>query len=135
MTKRQAQAASVAARGASAPATPATRTSTDVQNRFGGVLEELRALGTIVIERHERPAAVLLTVEEYARLQASAPPAQQLDALTVEFDALVARMQSPSASAGLLRAFSASPAELSTAAAAGIRQSKRAASRAASRRA
>ena len=62
--------------------------STQVQNRFGGVLDDLRSHGTIVIERHDRPAAVLMSVEAYTQLHARAQPSQQLNLLTAQFDAL-----------------------------------------------
>jgi prevent-host-death family protein len=97
--------------------------STQVQNRFGGVLDELRTVGAIVIERHDRPAAVLISVEEFERLRANSQPSRQLDMLTSEFDALVARMQSPSVAAGLAKAFAASPAKLAAASASSIRRS------------
>jgi antitoxin Phd len=98
--------------------------STQVQNRFGGVLDELRKSGAILIERHERPAAVLMSIEDFAHLSARAQPGPQLRALTAEFDALVARMQSPEGSAGLAQAFAAAPAELAAAAAPLIRASR-----------
>jgi prevent-host-death family protein len=112
-----------------APSTPPSLdeypqvSSTQLQNRFGGVMETLRTSGTIVIERHERPAAVLLSIEEFDRLRAGAAPARQLDMLTAEFDALVANLQSPQVAAGLQAAFSATPAALAKAAAPGIRAS------------
>jgi antitoxin Phd len=99
----------------------AARSSTELQNRFGEVLEELRAEGTIVIERHERPAAVLLSVDAYARLQAQQSAPSSLDQLTAEFDALVARLQTSDAAEGLARAFAAPPSALAAAAAPGIR--------------
>lgn len=97
--------------------------STRLQNRFGLVMEELRASGALVIERHERPAAVLLTIEEFDRLRANAAPARQLDMLGAEFDALVAKLQTAKAVSGLNAAFSASPATLAKAGAPGIRAS------------
>ena len=89
-----------------------TVSSTDVQNKFGRVIDDVRAAGTIVIERHERPMAVLMSVEAYEALQSGANQSQRLNALTSEFDALVAHMQTPKGRAGLQRAFDASPAQL-----------------------
>lgn len=97
--------------------------STRVQNRFGGVLDELRTGGAIVIQRHDRPAAVLMSVEDFAQLHASAQADRQLNMLTAEFDALVARMQAPVAAAGLAQAFAASPSELAAASSRMIRAS------------
>ena len=101
-----------------------TLSSTNVQNRFGGVLDDLRSGGPIVVERHDRPTAVLMSVETYAQLLANAHSGLQLDMLAADFDALVARMQSTRAAAGLMKAFSASPAQLAAAAAPLIRASR-----------
>jgi len=101
-----------------------TLSSTNVQNRFGGVLDDLRSGGPIVVERHDRPTAVLMSVETYAQLLANAHSGLQLDMLAADFDALVARMQSTRAAAGLMKAFSASPAQLAAAAAPSIRASR-----------
>ena len=90
--------------------------STDIQNTFGRVIDDVRAAGTIVIERHARPMAVLMSVEAYEALRSGATQSQRLNELTGEFDALVARMQTPKGRAGLQRAFDASPAQLAAAA-------------------
>lgn len=97
--------------------------STQLQNRFGSVLDDLRASGAIVIERHDRPAAVLVTVEEYARLYENSRADTQLDVLSREFDALVQRMQTPEATAGIRKAFTASTELMAAVAAPIIRAS------------
>ena len=71
----------------------AVRTSaTDFKQHVGKYLDIART-GRVIIERQKRPTAVLISVEEYEGLNPSA--ARVLDALTGEFDALVAGMQRP----------------------------------------
>ena len=63
-----------------------------------------------MITKHEVTRAVVLSVDEYESLVQ--PKAAALDALAAEFDALLARLQSPEAEAAMRDAFSMSPAEL-----------------------
>lgn len=101
------------------------RSSTQVQNQFGGVLDLLGANGAIVIERHDRPAAVLMSVDAFTQLQASSQAGRQLDMLTADFDALVAHMQTTRGAAGLMQAFTATPKRLAAAASPLVRASVR----------
>ena len=61
-----------------------------VKNKFRDVAEQA-AKGAVAISRYRRPELVLMSAEEYVRLEKlrRAP----LDALTGQFDALVAKMQ------------------------------------------
>jgi prevent-host-death family protein len=70
--------------------------------------------GAVVITKHEAPKAVLLSVENFNAL--SQARETRLDTLSGEFDALLARMQTPKARAGMRRAFSASAEKLGKAA-------------------
>jgi antitoxin Phd len=90
-------------------ATLQTVTASDLKNKFGEVIVQATK-GAVAITRHQRAAFVLLPVELYLELQqARTAP---LDALTSEFDAMVARMNTPAAKQGVARLFEASPAEL-----------------------
>jgi len=62
----------------------------------------------------------LLSVDEFNALAQATEP--KLQALTAEFDALLARMQTPKARAGMKAAFEASPKELGRAAVAAARK-------------
>jgi hypothetical protein len=63
--------------------------------------------GAVAITRHLRAEFVLLPVEQYLELQQArnAP----LEALTSQFDDMVARMNTPAAKRGVARLFQASP--------------------------
>ena len=87
-----------------------TVTATEAQNEFGSVLE--RAVGdrVVVITRHNAPRAVLLSIDRYNALTGAG--AAVLETLSGEFDALLARMQTPTARAGMRKAFQSSAKQL-----------------------
>ncbi len=94
-------------------------TATDAKKQFARVLELVLQGGAVVITKHDAPKAVLLSVDEFTALtKATEGP---LDTLSAEFDALLARMQTPRARAGMKAAFAASPKELGKAAVAAAR--------------
>src|SRR4051794_3396970 len=96
------------------PGSTVYMTSTEAQNAFGRVLETVARQGTVMITKHNATQAVVMSVERYEALTRA--PRPDLNLLSEEFDAMVARMQTPEAHAGLLAAFRASPEELSQAA-------------------
>jgi|SRR5437016_3318044 len=91
---------------------PVTTTATDFKQHVGRYLDVART-GPVVIQKQGRPTAVLLSVEEYDALSPS--PSRVLDALTAEFDSLVARMQRPDFERAMEKAFAAPPAALGAA--------------------
>lgn len=96
--------------------------ATDIKNAFASVWDRMIAEGAIAITRHEKPKAVLVSVERFEELVRSGRPA--LDQLTEEFDALLAGMQSAKAKRGLAKAFKAEPAELGRTAVSAARKRK-----------
>jgi len=94
--------------------------ATEAKNRFGGVLAKVEAGDVVAIVRHNTPTAVILPVAEYRRLAGAA--SRKLDLLTDEYDALLARMQTPEAGAAMAAAFHAAPAEMGKAAVAAARR-------------
>jgi hypothetical protein len=68
----------------------------------------------VVITRHDAPKAVLISMEDYQAFART--PESQLNALTGEFDAALAEMQTPKALDGMKRAFGASRKQLGKAA-------------------
>ena len=88
--------------------------ATDAKKQFGRVLEMALRGGVVVITRHDTPKAVLLSVDEFNALTRATE--RTLDTLSAEFDAMLARMQTPRARARMKAAFQASPKELGKAA-------------------
>ena len=95
-------------------------TATDAKKEFARVLEMVIQGGVVVITKHDAPKAVLLSVDEFNALALA--PSHKLDALSGQFDALLARMQTPKARAGMKAAFAASPKQLGRAAVAAARR-------------
>lgn len=96
------------------PGAESTVTATAAKNEFGRVLEKAIQGGIVVITKHDQPKAVLISVREFNALTSA--NRMKLDALSGEFDALLARMQTPAARAGMEAAFNASPKQLGKAA-------------------
>jgi prevent-host-death family protein len=90
-----------------------TVTASDLKNKFGEVIAQALK-GAVAITRHQRAEFVLLPVEQYLELQEARTAS--LDALTSEFDAMVARMNTPAARRGVDQLFKAAPAALGTSA-------------------
>lgn len=93
---------------------PASFTATEAKNEFGRLLERAIQGDSIVITRHEKPKAVLISIDEYNALKRI--PDAQLAALNDEFDAMYERMQTPNSRAAVRDLFSATPGDLGKAA-------------------
>jgi antitoxin Phd len=88
------------------PAVPATK----AKNEFGAILEKATHGAAVVITRHDRPKAVLLSYDEFESL--IKVRSRSLGDLGAEFDEMLARMQTPKTRKGMKGAFNASPAQL-----------------------
>jgi prevent-host-death family protein len=93
---------------------PARFTATQAKNEFGRILELALQGGAVVITKHDAPKAILISMDEFNKLSQTAE--RSLATLSGEFDALLARMQSPKSRAAMKSAFRASPEELGSAA-------------------
>lgn len=92
-----------------------TVAATRVKNEFGAFLGKATHCGAVAITRHERPTAVLISYDEFQSLVKGR--SETLDNLGTEFDAFLARMQTPKARKRMKSAFNASSARLGRAAA------------------
>lgn len=89
-------------------------TATEAKNEFGRLLEKAILGDVVVITRRDTPKAVLISIEEFNAL--STAPEARINALSGEFDALLARMQQPTSRHAMQAAFRASPEQLGRAA-------------------
>ncbi len=96
--------------------------ATEARNEFAGVLEKALVKGPVVIEKQSAPKAVLIAIDELDAMLGH--PSRPLDALTAEFDSLLARMQTPGSRKGMKAAFDASPEALGRAALAGAKRAR-----------
>jgi antitoxin Phd len=95
-------------------------TATDAKKQFGRVLELVLRGGAVVITKHDAPKAIVLSMDEFTALAQGA--VSPLDSLSADFDAMLGRMQTPRARAGMKAAFGASPRDLGRAATAAARK-------------
>jgi len=101
----------------------ATVTATQAQNEFGRVLDDATRVGAVVITKHGRPKAVLLSIARFGQLRER--EATALETLSGKFDEMLDRMQTPESRAAVDRTFEASPQELGRAAVAGAARSRK----------
>jgi prevent-host-death family protein len=99
---------------------PSSVTASEAKATFGRVLERAMHDGAVVITKHDTAKAVLLSIERFNALSGGGGTA--LETLDREFDALLARMQTPRARRGMKTAFGASGKQLGQAAAAAARR-------------
>lgn len=93
-----------------------TMPSSEAKNGFAQLLDQVRRhTKPVVITRNARPAAVMLSVDEYERLVRAVP--DPLASLSAEFDHLVAAMQTPAGQGSVDALFDSAPGELGAAAA------------------
>jgi len=85
-------------------------TRTALAGEIQRVSKAVQAQGEVLITSHNKPEMVLMTVERYIELQQAGRPS--LDALSQEFDHLVARMQACSTPVGAASAFAMEGTEL-----------------------
>lgn len=92
------------------PSVPATR----FKNELGTIFEQVAHSGVIAITKHDTARAILLSVEEFEALVGKR--SRSLDALSGQFDGLLARMQMTGTKEATAAAFNASPRMLGRAA-------------------
>jgi len=99
---------------------PSSVTASEAKSEFGRVLEMAIQGAAVVITKHDAPKAVLMSVENFNALSRASET--RLETLSGEFDALLAKMQTPKAQSGMKRAFAASATQLGKAAVAASRR-------------
>jgi hypothetical protein len=92
-----------------------TISATELKNATADVFEQVAARRAVAITRHDKPRAVLLSIEQYEALTAQHNP-PWLEKLHEEYGGLLNRMQGPEQRAAAERAFNATPVELGEAA-------------------
>jgi antitoxin Phd len=116
MTTEYRPSSSVSARVRELPSV----TATELKNSTADVFDQVAARRAVAITRHDKPRAVLLSVEAYEALTGQEP--EYLQGLMEKYRGMLDRMQGPEQRAAAERAFSATPAELGAAAVAAARR-------------
>jgi len=104
------------------PSNPAPRvaemptiSATELKNATADVFEQVASRRAVAITRHDKPRAVLLSVEQYEALTGEKNP-DWLEKLHEEYRGLLDRMQGPEQRAAAEKLFKATPEELGEAA-------------------
>ncbi len=100
------------------PAVAATRLVNGMQKVTALVMDR----GAVVVTRHDQPMMVLMSLSRYRALERAATV--DLDALSDDFDQLLARFKKPDAESRLAAAFAMTPKQLGKAAVAAAKRSK-----------
>ena len=90
-----------------------TMRASDAKNQFGQALDSALSGRAVLITKHDQPKAILMSIEEF---DAMTMRQRKLDALSAEFDAMYARMQTPESKAGVDRFLAAKPEDFGAAA-------------------
>lgn len=98
-------------------------TATELKNTTADVFDQVASRHAVAITRHDKPRAVLLSIEQYETLTGQHP--DWLEELRAKCQDLLERMQSPEQRAGAERAFNATPEELGEAALRGAQRRAR----------
>ena len=101
-----------------------TISATELKNATADVFEQVAAHRAVAITRHDKPRAVLLSIDQYEALIAQHNP-PWLEKLHEEYGGLLDRMQGPEQRAAAERAFNATPEELGEAAVSAARRNKK----------
>lgn len=91
-----------------------TISATELKNATAEILDNVRSRRAVAITRHDRPRAVLLSIEEYEALAHRDPP--WMADLKEQYMGMLDAMQAPEQKEAALRAFNATPEELGQAA-------------------
>ncbi len=89
---------------------PVKITATKAKNQMGQMLKTVMQGGVVLITIHATPEAAVIPMAEYEKLTAAAEA--RLNTMSRAFDALLTRMQTSEAGAGMRAAFDASPEQL-----------------------
>ncbi len=89
-------------------------TATALKNSTADVLDQVATQGAVAITRHDKPRAVLVSIDQYERMVGS--EGNLLNELQVEYRGMLEKMQAPEQKAAAKRLFEATPEELGAAA-------------------
>lgn len=92
-----------------------TISATELKNATADVFEQVAARRAVAITRHDKPRAVLLSIDQYEALTAQHNP-PWMEQLHEEYRGLLDRMQGPDQRAAAEKLFKATPEELGEAA-------------------
>jgi prevent-host-death family protein len=102
----------------------ASRRASEVKSHWRDIVDQVNAVGEVVVTSYNRPEVVVVSIERYAKLKKDATARDPLAKLRAEWDKELAVLQEPGAGDRLRRIFAMSPAEIAKAANAAARRKR-----------
>lgn len=93
-----------------------SRSASEVKGHWREIVDEVNAVGEVVVTNYNRPEVVVVSMERYAKLKKDAMLRDPLTALREEFDRELAALRQPDAPEKLRKVFASTPAQLAKAA-------------------
>lgn len=94
----------------------ASVTATELKNKTADVFDLVAAKRAVAIRRHDKPRAVLVSMEEYTALTGGEEDPEWLEEIKAQCRGMLDQMQTPEHRAAAKRLFEATPEELGEAA-------------------
>lgn len=94
----------------------ARRPASDVKSQWRSIVEQANEVGNVIVTNYNRPEAVVVSVEHYAKLKEQAAANDPLARVRADLDRELAWLKGPGAGAKLREIFAATPEDLARAA-------------------
>ena len=94
----------------------ARRPASDVKSQWRSIVEQANDLGEVIVTNYNRPEAVVVSVEHYAKLKERAAANDPLARIRAELKRELACLKEPGAGEKLMAIFHSTPEEIAAAA-------------------
>ena len=101
-----------------------SRPASAVKGHWRDIVDEVNAVGEVVVTNYDRPEVVVMSIDRYTKLREEAVGHDPLTTLRAEFDRELSVLREANAARRLQKVFASSPAEVARAANAASRRRK-----------
>ena len=92
------------------------RPASDVKSQWRSIVEQANEVGNVIVTNYNRPEAVVVSVEHYAKLKEQAAANDPLARVRAQIDRELAWLNEPDAGEKLMAIFHSTPEEIAAAA-------------------
>jgi prevent-host-death family protein len=92
------------------------RSASDVKSQWRAIVEQANDVGEVIVTNYNRPEAVVMSVDQYAKLKERAVANDPLARIKADLDRKLAWLREPGAGAKLMEIFHSTPEEIAEAA-------------------
>jgi len=93
-----------------------TRPASDVKGHWRDIVDQVNAVGEVIVTNYNRAEVVVVSMDRYAKLKKDALTRDPLAALRAEFEGELAALRQQNTSKKLRKVFASTPAEIAKAA-------------------